>query len=91
MDNSVWKTLFGDRNAPAENTGQLWARTIGAAILGAVVALIAAWLYAVITDGDFTVGGAVASMVGAGIGAGRRDLPAITGGARPEPRSWTTT
>jgi hypothetical protein len=70
MEHSVWKTLFGDRNAPAENTAQLWARTIGGAVLGAVAALIGAWLYALVTDGDFTFGGAVASMVGAGVGLG---------------------
>ena len=69
-DKSLRKTLFGDRNAPAENTGQLWARTIGGAILGAVAALIGAWLYTVVNGSDFTFGGAVASMVGAGIGLG---------------------
>ena len=70
MDNSVWKTLFGDHNAPADTPGQLWARTFTAVILGACVALIATWLYALISDGDFTVGGAVSSMIGAGLGLG---------------------
>jgi hypothetical protein len=70
MDKSFRKTLFGDRNAPAENTGQLWARTIGGAILGALAALVGTWLYALVTGGDFTVGGAVSSMVGAGLGLG---------------------
>lgn len=70
MEKSLRKTLFGERNAPAENTGQLWARTLGGAIVGALAALLAAWLYALVTDGDFTVGGAVGSMIGAGIGLG---------------------
>ena len=68
--NSVWKTLFGDRNAPAENTGQLWARTIGAVILGATAALLGTLIYALVSDSDFTFSGAVAAMVGAGIGMG---------------------
>ena len=70
MDKSLRKTLFGERNAPAENTGQLWARTIGGAILGALAALVAAWLYTLVTGGDFTPGGAASSMIGAGIGLG---------------------
>ena len=68
MDKSFRKTLFGERNAPAETNGQLWARTVGGAVLGALAALLAAWLYALVTGGDFTAGSAAGSMIGAGIG-----------------------
>lgn len=68
MNNSAWKTLFGNRTDVAELPGQLWARAIGAALAGAVVALIANWLYSLVAGSTFSMGSAGSSMIGTGIG-----------------------